>query len=102
MAAFDPSLVDAINLEHAGSFTSKTSKALAKLLGYGKKTRELSITNLTKPDIPCTYGGLEIDFFSFIPPVVSNAVNVIGLSTLGDCTVMTLHRVKKNETGYFD
>ena len=102
MAAFDPSLVDAINLEHAGSFTSKTSKALAKLLGYGKKTRELSITNLTKPDIPCTYGELEIDFFSFIPPVVSNAVNVIGLSTLGDCTVMTLHRVKKNETGYFD
>ena len=94
MAAFDPSLVDAINLEHAGTFNSKTSKKLADLLGYGKKTKDLSITNLTKLDIPDTYGDLKLDYFSFIPPVISYGKNIVGLSTLGDCTVMTIHRIK--------
>ena len=94
MAAFEPTLVDAINLEHAGAFRSKTSKSLANMLGYGKKTKDLSITNLTKLDIPDTYGSLKLDYFSFIPPVVSYGRNIIGLSTLGDCTVLTIHRIK--------
>ena len=94
MAAFEPTLVDAINLEHAGAFRSKTSKSLANMLGYGRKTKDLSITNLTKLDIPDTYGSLKIDYFSFIPPVVSYGRNIIGLSTLGDCTVLTIHRIK--------
>ena len=93
MAAFDPTLVDAINLEHAGAFNSKTSGSLAKMLGYGRKTKDLSITNLTRLDIPDTYGTLKIEYFSFIPPVVSYGRNIVGLSTLGNCTVMTIHRV---------
>ena len=94
MASFEPSLVDAINLEHAGTFTSKTSKKLANILGYGKRTKDISITNLTRLDIPDTYGSLRIDYFSFIPPVISYGRNIVGLSTMGDCTVMTLHRVR--------
>ena len=94
MASFEPSLVDSLNMEHAGTFHSKTSKKLANLLGYGKKTKDLSITNLTRLDISNIYGNYEVDFFSFIPPVISNAKNVVGLSTLGDSTVMTIHRVK--------
>ena len=98
MAAFEPTLVDAINLEHAGTFRSKTSKKLARILGYTGKTKDLSITNLTRLDIPDTYddGKLKIDYFSFIPPVISYGKNIIGLSTLGDSTVMTVHRVKKS------
>ncbi len=95
MASFEPTLVDAINLEHAGTFRSKTSKKLADILGYGKKTKNLSITNLTKLDIRDTYGGLKIDQFTFVPPVISYGKNILGISTLGDCTVMTLHRVKE-------
>ena len=95
MASFEPTLVDAINLEHAGPFTSKASKSLAKLMGYGKKTKDLSITNLTRLDIPDTYGELKISYFSFIPPVVSYGKNIIGLSTLGENTVMTVHRIRK-------
>lgn len=95
MAAFEPSLVDAINLEHADTFNSKTSGKLAEILGYRKKTKDLSITNLTKLDISDTYGNLKIDYFAFIPPVVSYGRNIIGLSTLGECTVMTIHRIKK-------
>ena len=95
MSAFEPGLRDALNLEHAGTFHSKTSGKLAKLLGYGEKTKDLSITNLTRLDIPIVYGDYELEFFSFIPPVISYGKNIIGLSTLGDVTVMTIHRVKK-------
>ena len=93
MSIFDPSLEDAMNLEHAKSFTSKTSKKISGILGYGKKCNDLSITNLTKLDIPDTYGDLKVDYFSFIPPVISYGRNIIGLSTLGDCTIMTIHRI---------
>ncbi|SEQ40052.1 Condensation domain-containing protein [Lachnospiraceae bacterium NE2001] len=94
MAIFDPTLEDAMNLQHAGAFNSKTSKRIGNILGYGKKCNDLSITNLTKLDIPDTYGNLKLDYFSFIPPVISYGRNIIGLSTLGDCTVMTVHRIK--------
>ena len=93
MAAFEPTLVDAINMEHAKTFNSRTSAKLAGMLGYGKKTKDLSITNLTKLDIPDQYGELKVDYYSFIPPVVSHGRNIIGLSTLGNNTVMTIHRV---------
>lgn len=95
MASFEPTLVDAINLEHAGSFRSKTSKSLANILGYRKKTKDMSVTNLTKLDIPEVYGDYKLDFFAFIPPVISYGKNIVGMSTLGDCTVLTLHRIKK-------
>ena len=95
MASFEPTLVDAINLEHAGTFHSRTSGKLAELMGYGKKTKDLSITNLTKLDIPNEYGKYRIEEFSFIPPVVSYGKNIIGISTIGDYTVLTVHRVYK-------
>ena len=93
MAAFEPTLVDAINMEHAKTFNSRTSAKLAGMLGYGKKTKDLSITNLTRLDIPDQYGELKVDYYSFIPPVVSHGRNIIGLSTLGNNTVMTIHRI---------
>ncbi|MBQ7076890.1 MAG: hypothetical protein IJM91_01995 [Lachnospiraceae bacterium] len=64
------------------------------MLGYGKKTKNLSVTNLTRLDIPDMYGEFKVDFFSFIPPVVSYGKNIVGVSTLGDCTVIVLHRTK--------
>ena len=92
IAAFDPTLLDALLLEHAGTFHSKTSGRLAKLMGYVKK-KDLSVTNLTKLDIPVSYGKYRIEYFSFVPPVIATAKNVIGVSTLGDCTIMTVHRM---------
>ncbi len=32
---------------------------------------------------------------SAVPPVISYGKNILGISTLGDCTVLTLHRIKK-------
>ena len=97
MSQLDKTLVDAVNLEYAGVFTSKTSKALASLMGYGEQTKDLSITNLTKLDIPCTYGKYVIDIFRFIPPVVSYGKNIIGIATLGSDTTITLHTYEDND-----
>ena len=94
LASLEPTLTDSLNLEHAGSFRSKTSSALGEYLGYGKKTKDISVTNLTRLDIPDTYGKYKISGFTFIPPVISNSKTVIGISTLNDKTMMTVHRLR--------
>lgn len=96
MAAFEPPLVDAVNLEFAGCFHSKTSAKLAKLLGYGTNTKDFSITNLTKLDISTEYSGsrasLKIEDFVFVPPVVSYGKNIIGMVTLNGALCTVQHR----------
>lgn len=92
MSAFDPTLVDAVNLEFAGYFHSKTSAELAKLLGYGSNTKDISITNLTRLDIPAEYGKFRLTDLIFVPPVVSYGKNIIGMVTVGDHLNTTYHR----------
>ena len=91
MGALDTTLKDALNLEHAGCFSSRISSSLAQLLGYGTKVRDISITNLTRADIPLKYGEYEIKDIIFIPPVVSYAKNVYGIVTTGDVMYVTRH-----------
>ena len=94
MAAFSPALVDTVNLEFAGFFHSKTSAKLAKLLGYGTTTKDYSITNLTKLDIPTEYSGsisLKIEDFVFVPPVVSYGKNIIGMVTANGRLNIAVH-----------
>ena len=88
-------LKDALNLEHAGCFSGKISAYLAQLLGYGTKVRDISITNLTRADIPLRYGDYEICELIFIPPVVSYAKNVYGIVTNGDLMYVTRHICEK-------
>ena len=91
MGALDPTLKDALNLEHAGCFSGRVSSYLAQLLGYGNKVRDISITNLTRADIPIRYGEYEIKDLIFIPPVVSYAKNVYGIVTAGERMYVTRH-----------
>ena len=91
MGKLNDTLKDALNLEHAGCFHGKMSAKLAQLLGYGDKVRDLSITNLTRADIPLQYGDYGIQEIIFIPPVVSYAKNVIGIITAGDVMYVTRH-----------
>ena len=90
MALLDPVLKDSLNLVRAGYFQSKTSRKVAELLGYGDKVKDISITNLTRADIPLGYGDYNIREIIFVPPVVSYAKNVYGIITAGD--VMTVLR----------
>lgn len=91
----DPCLRDAMNLERAGYFTSKISSKAAGIMGYGKNVKDLSITNLTRADIPLQYGEFAINEIAFIPPVISYAKDVIGIVTAGDVMIVT-RRVYEN------
>lgn len=92
MSAFEPTLVDAVNLEFAGHFHSRTTERLAKILGYGQNTKDISITNLTRLDIPTDYGAYRLTDLIFVPPVVSYGKNIIGMVTIGDRLNTTYHR----------
>ncbi|MEE1078068.1 MAG: hypothetical protein UIC64_03335 [Agathobacter sp.] len=94
MAAFDGTLIDAVNLEYSKSFTSTVSKKLATVLGYGEKTKDLSISNLTTIDIPTRYGEFSIDNVTFVPPVVSYGKNIIGIITSNDKMIISRHYYK--------
>ena len=95
MSAFEPTLVDAVNLEFAGYFHSKSAEKLAKILGYGQNTKDLSITNLTRIDIPTDYGKYRLTDLIFVPPVVSYGKNIIGMVTVGDHLNTTYHHYLK-------
>ena len=91
MSAFEPTLVDAVNLEFAGYFHSKSTAKLAKILGYGQNTKDLSLTNLTKVDIPIDYGKYRLTDLIFVPPVVSYGKNIIGMVTVSGYLNTTYH-----------
>ena len=95
MSAFEPTLVDAVNLEFAGYFHSKSTEKLAKILGYGQNTKDLSITNLTRVDILTDYGKYKLTDLIFVPPVVSYGKNIIGMVTVGDHLNTTYHHYLK-------
>ncbi|MFA9464675.1 MAG: hypothetical protein ACERKN_10345 [Velocimicrobium sp.] len=95
---FTPSLIDSVLLYTYGLYQNKTTKKLARLMGYtGGKTRELGITNLTKLDIPNTYGRYSLKNALFIPPVVSYAKNIIGISTMEDGMTVSYHFMKNQD-----
>ena len=91
MGEFDPTLVDAVNLEFAGYFHSKSSAKLARLLGYGQKSKDLSITNLTRLDIPVEYGHYTLTDLIFVPPVISYGKNIVGMVTVDGHLNTTYH-----------
>lgn len=101
MASIDPNFVDSVVLSAAGAFDLPSVRKAALLMGYGEKKKDLSITNLTKLDIPYHYApehdstgssdGFTIDKLSFIAPVVSYGKNIIGISTMNGKTVVTRH-----------
>lgn len=92
MGKLDPSLADSLNLERAGSFSSKVSSKVAEIMGYGKKVKDLSITNLTRADIPLEYGEYKIKEMIFVPPVISYGKNIIGIVTAGDVMNLAIHK----------
>lgn len=91
LPALGGTLCDAIDLEAAKAYTSPASRAAAKVMGYGDKKKDLSITNLTKPDIQTQYGELSIEGMSFVPPIISSGKNIIGIVTVNGKMSVTLH-----------
>lgn len=92
MPLFEPALVDSVLMHTYNLFENDTTAKLASVLGYkGGKTRELGITNLTRLDIPDSYGQYGIKEVLFIPPVVSYAKHIIGVVTTADGMRISYH-----------
>lgn len=100
ISLFEPFLLDSVLLYTYGLYNNAISKKLAKVMGYeGGKTRELGITNLAKLDISDVYGEYKVKNIIFVPPVVSYAKHIIGVSTIGDEMTITYHYMNdQNET----
>lgn len=91
MSALDSNLVDSIKLYLFEEYQNQVTEKLAKTLGYKKETRDLSIMNLTKLDIPNEYGKYKIEDFIFIPPIISSGKRLVGIATLGEEMNITYH-----------
>ncbi len=90
----DPTLIDTLSLESSGCYHSKLTARFREIMSYGKKKRDLSITNLMKDVIPNKFGEYEIEDIAFVPPVVSYGKNLYGIITVGDRMIFTHHTYK--------
>lgn len=97
MSALDGNLVDSVLMYMYGGYQNQVSEELAKIMGYKRVTRDISITNLTKLDIPNEYGKYKINNFLFIPPIISYGKRLIGIATLGDEMNITYHIMKDEQ-----
>ena len=87
----DPTLIDTLSLEAAGMYHSRMTARFADIMGYGRKKRDLSITNLMRADIRTDYGEYRIKDIAFVPPVVSYGTDLIGIITVNDTLTITRH-----------
>ncbi|MCQ2505073.1 MAG: hypothetical protein MJ103_07560 [Saccharofermentans sp.] len=95
VSRLNPTLRDAVSMEHSGYFHDKVSYRLAKLMGYVGKIKDYSITNLKVADIPVRYGRYEIKQMMFAGPVVSYGQNLISVVTCNGKTVISRHTRKE-------
>lgn len=86
-----PTLIDSVNLVHAGIETDKVAVRSADIMNYTDTPQDISITNLARIDISDTYGDYKITELVFAGPVIPYGREVIGCVTLGDKTFITKH-----------
>ncbi len=68
---------------------------MAKVMGYiGDGGRDLGVTNLNKIDIPGVHERFVIKDIIFVPPKVSYAKKVIGISTYADTLKVCYHKIR--------
>lgn len=91
IGGFDPTLIDTLSLEAACAYHTKTTARFADIMNYGKKKKDLSITNLMRADIRTDYGNFRIRDIAFVPPVVSYGKHLIGIITIDDKMIVTRH-----------
>ncbi|HEX3076636.1 MAG TPA: hypothetical protein VHQ24_07230, partial [Lachnospiraceae bacterium] len=98
LGLLDGTLIDAIYMYLSGIYRNHRIARFAKALGYGENSKDFSITNLTKLDIPCQYGSYRIKDFLFVPPIISYGKRLIGIATLGNEMYITYHLNEDSST----
>ncbi|MFD1174793.1 hypothetical protein ACFQ3W_00520 [Paenibacillus puldeungensis] len=104
LAELCPTLIDAVLLAAHGQTQNKTAKKVAYALGYkGKKKRDLGVSNLGVINIQSDYGKYKINNITFVPPSVSYAEHIMGISTINERITITYHGMKEDEeTSWFE
>lgn len=101
----EPTLLDAACMAVFGNYQNKTAEYLAHLIQYDNRPKDISISNLTKLDIPQQYGSYSIRQIAFVAPVIQNARRVFGIATLGNEMCITMHVIEdeyiEREKAYF-
>jgi len=93
-----PSLIDAVLLQSHGCYQNKLTEKMAKVMGYtGDGGRDLGVTNLNKLDIPKTHEKIVVENIIFIPPKISYAKKVIGISTYADKLTVCYHKMRSRK-----
>lgn len=104
--ALEPTLIDSTYFAAFAGYEEKLAKKLCRMFGFSGKAKDLSITNLTKLDIPTDYGEYSIEDFWFVPPLISNSKRLFGIATLGNSMNLTFHvensKEKENLKKYFE
>lgn len=100
LSSIYPCLIDSASMAVYGEYKNKTAKKLADLMQYNEKSKDISITNLTKLKIPKVYGSFEIDDFMFVAPVIPYGKRIIGIATLGENMCITMHVMNDSHLGY--
>lgn len=93
LAELPMTLIDAVLLNTHDCYSNQLAKQTAKIMGYIGKTRNLGITNLTVIDIPVLYKSYKIKNIIFVPPAVSYAHNIIGISTVNGKMTFSFHKM---------
>ena len=97
IGSIDPSLIDSMSLEAAGTYHTRVTGLFADIMDYGPnvKKKDLSISNLMKSDIRTEFGKVRISDIAFVPPVVSYGKNIIGIITVNDTMIVTHHTMEE-------
>ena len=94
-----PTLIDAVLMHTHGCLENDFAAKIANIMGYiGERSRDLGVTNLGMIDIPSVHETFVIDDILFVPPKVSYAKQVIGVSTYGNKLTISYHNMKKRES----
>lgn len=95
MSGLAPTLIDAAYFAAFDGYSNKAAKTMQKMFGYNGNPKAISLTNLTKLNIPAQYGEYALSDFTMVPPLVPNGKRVIGVATLEETLTISM-RVEKN------
>jgi NRPS condensation-like uncharacterized protein len=91
-----PSLIDAVLLHTHDCYRNPFAAKMANVMGYtGPRSRDLGVTNLGRIDIPAVHKNFTIEDILFVPPKVSYAKQIVGVSTYGNKLTLSYHNMKK-------
>lgn len=91
MDGITPTLIDAIYFASCSLCDNSVAKRFAKMFGYMGNPKGLSITNLRELPIKTDMGTYSVDNIMFVPPLILNAVHLIGVATAKDRLIVSLH-----------